>query len=89
MKSTMQSIARHSRHVSTGEQTTLSGFTSRGQFVWMYARHYLGLCILPVLVLLVFQDVASLVAPDWEQSGGAWLVYLVPLAPSRLPFPRF
>ncbi len=77
-----------SRHLPAGGQATSSGFASRSQFVSMHARHYLGLCILPVLVLLVFQDVTSLVAPQWEQSGGAWLVYLVPLSALTIAFPH-
>jgi Zn-dependent protease with chaperone function len=76
-----------SRHVPTGVQASSFGLASRSQFVWMHARHYLGLCILPVLVLLAFQDMASLVAPQWEQSGGAWLVYLVPLSALTIAFP--
>jgi Zn-dependent protease with chaperone function len=64
------------------------GIASRGQFVWLHARHYLGLCILPILLLLMFQDVLRAVAPAWEEADGAWLVYLVPLAAIMVAFPH-
>ncbi|MHB8973675.1 MAG: M48 family metallopeptidase [Pirellulaceae bacterium] len=66
---------------------TLSPFTSRGAYVWMYTRHYLGLGILPMLMLLVFQDTMSLAAPGWESSRGAWAIYLIPLTSLTVAFP--
>ena len=76
------------RDEQPGAGAAVTGFTPRAQFVWMHARHYLGLCVLPVLALLACQDVATLVAPDWQQSRGAWLVYLVPLCALIVAFPH-
>ncbi|MHB8954049.1 MAG: M48 family metalloprotease [Pirellulaceae bacterium] len=75
------------RILASGHSEPSLPFTSRGGYVWMHARHYLGLGILPVLVLLVFQDVMSLMAPQWEESRGAWIVYVVPLAALAVAFP--
>ncbi len=76
------------RALTQGGVLSEASFASRGSFVWMHARHYLGLGILPVLVLLVFQDVMSLAAPQWEESRGAWIVYLVPLLALTIAFPH-
>ncbi len=65
-----------------------SDVTHRGQFVWLRARHYLGLCLLPILVLLAFQDLVTLVAPDWRENPFGWLLYLLPLAAVTLLFPQ-
>ena len=50
-------------------------------------RHYLGLGILPVLALLLFEDLVTLVLPDWPGRDRAWLLYLPPLAALALGFP--
>ena len=61
--------------------------TGRGQYVWLRARHYLGMCLLPVLVLLAFQDVVTLVTPSWQESEFGWLLYLIPLVGVTVAFP--
>ncbi len=60
----------------------------RGEFVWLRARHYLGLCLLPILVLLAFQDLATLLLPGWKDSPYGWVLYLVPLVLVTLFFPQ-
>ncbi len=65
-----------------------SEIASRGQFVWLHARHYLGLCVLPVLLLMVFQDLLWLLVPTWKESEVAWLVLLVPVAVLMVGFPH-
>ncbi len=60
----------------------------RSGYVWLQARTHLGLCVLPVLTLLVFQDAVRLVNPAWEQQDHAWLIYLVPIAGLTLVFPQ-
>ncbi|MCU0962881.1 MAG: M48 family metallopeptidase [Pirellulaceae bacterium] len=60
---------------------------TRWEFVWLHARHYLGLSLLPVLVLLACQDVLTLLLPAWEETAVAWWGYLVPLAAITVAFP--
>ncbi len=61
---------------------------SRAAYVWLRARHYLGLCLLPVLILLAVQDLLAWWQPAWQEGEYAWLVYLVPLAGVTLVFPQ-
>ena len=67
--------------------TAQSPFTPRRRFVWLQTRHYLGLCILPVLLLLTFQDTLALWVPNWQNESYAWLLYLLPLAALTAVFP--
>lgn len=64
------------------------GRTGRVQFVWLRARHYLGLCLLPILVLLAFQDLVLWWKPSWKESEFGWLLYLVPIVGVTLAFPQ-
>ena len=59
----------------------------RGQFVWLRTRHYLGLCLLPLLALLAFHDCIALLRPDWPASEFGWLLYLVPILVVTLALP--
>jgi len=75
------------RQASTVDGSPDAEIASRSQFVWLHVRHYLGLCILPMLLLLACQDLLGLCAPAWEESDGAWLVLLVPVSALMLAFP--
>ncbi len=48
----------------------------------------MGLCLLPILALLAFQDLATLAAPGWHASQFGWLLYLIPLVAITLLFPQ-
>jgi Zn-dependent protease with chaperone function len=63
-------------------------FASRPAYVWLHARHYLGLSFLPALFLLTCQDIAFRLAPEWQDTPAAWLVCLVPLAALTIIFPQ-
>lgn len=63
-------------------------FATRPAYVWLHARHYLGLSFLPALFLLTCQDVAFRLAPQWQDSPAAWIVCLVPLAALTVVFPQ-
>jgi STE24 endopeptidase len=63
-------------------------FASRPAYVWLHARHYLGLSFLPALFLLTCQDVAFRLAPQWQDTPAAWIVCLVPLAVLTVVFPQ-
>lgn len=39
-------------------------FISRGRYVAIHARHYLGMLLVPLFVILAVQDAAQLLAPD-------------------------
>lgn len=60
----------------------------RWQFVWLQARHYLGLCLPPILILLMFQDGITLMVPGWRESRFGWLLYLVPIIGVTLTLPQ-
>lgn len=60
----------------------------RGQYVWLRTRHYLGLCFVPILALLTFQDCVTLLQPNWQQSDFGWLLYLLPIAGITLALPQ-
>ena len=60
----------------------------RASYVWLQARTHLGLCVLPVLILLLFQDIVSLVDPAWEDGDQAWVIFLLPIAGLTLAFPQ-
>lgn len=60
----------------------------RASYVWLQARTHLGLCVLPVLILLLFQDTVSLVDPAWEDHEQAWVIFLLPIAGLTLAFPQ-
>ena len=68
------------------ENTT--GLVLRSQFVWLRARYYLGLCLLPILALLAFQDLVTLIVPDWRDREFGWLLYLIPLLGVTVFFPQ-
>ncbi len=72
---------------TTFRDTESPQIVGRGPFVWLRARHYLGLCLLPVLTLLAFQDLVSLIRPGWPESEFGWLLYLVPIVGVTLVFP--
>lgn len=60
---------------------------TRWQFVWLHARHHLGLCLLPVLALLAGQDVLALLTPAWEENPVAWGGHAALLLAIALAFP--
>jgi Zn-dependent protease with chaperone function len=60
----------------------------RTAFVALRARHYLGLGLLPILLLLAFQDVATWLKPTWQESEFGWTLYLIPLLVVSLLFPQ-
>ncbi len=68
-------------------QGNASSLPTRSRFVWLQARHFLGLCILPVLVLLAFQDVLTRALPGWNNTDYAWLLYALPLGILIIIFP--
>lgn len=61
--------------------------TSRGQYLLVHVRHYLGVLLVPVLGLLAVQDVAELVAPGVLRGPYALAVYLPPLGLMAALFP--
>ena len=54
-----------------------AAIVTRPQYLLLHARHYLGLLLLPVLLVLVVQDLARMLAPALgaEESAG-WLMAL-------------
>ncbi len=79
--------SRHLEHARYDEQEPADR-SGRVQFVWLRTRHYLGLCLLPILVLLAFQDVVKLLAPTVHENPFGWLLYLLPLIGVTLAFPQ-
>lgn len=60
---------------------------TRGQYLMLHVRHYLGLLLAPVLALLAVQDVADLLAPKILDGPYAPAVYLPPILLVFLFFP--
>lgn len=84
---------RAAHHVLTTDLSEHAGeeptpFASRPAYVWLHARHYLGLSFLPALFLLTCQDVAFRLVPHWKDTPAAWMVCLVPLAVLTVVFPQ-
>jgi len=64
-----------------------SEFSSRGKYLLLHVRHYLGLLLLPVLGLLIVQDTVELLAPQILASGREIWVFVPTLAVMLLLFP--
>jgi len=60
---------------------------SRGQYLGVHLRHYLGILMLPVLGLLALQDGAELIAPGILESRYRSLVYGPPIMVLFVLFP--
>jgi len=64
-----------------------SAMTGRGRYLMLHVRHYLGLLLMPVVVMLAAGDLAALVAPAIVDSDHSYLVYAAPLALVIAMFP--
>jgi Zn-dependent protease with chaperone function len=66
-------------------------FASRGRYVAIHARHYLGMLLIPLFVILAVQDAAQLLAPDLlageYANEFALAVFVPPLAVLLAVFP--
>jgi Zn-dependent protease with chaperone function len=71
-----------------GNENKSTAVVRRFNYVWLQARTHLGLCVLPVLLLLLFQDLVSLVHPTWQDHDYAWVVFLLPVAALTIVFPQ-
>jgi len=60
---------------------------TRGEYVLLHVRHYLGVLLVPVLALLAVQDTFELIAPSLAHGPGAALIHLVPLVGLFVLFP--
>jgi len=60
---------------------------TRRQYVVLHVRHYLGVLLVPVLVLLAVQDAFELIAPGWLEGPAAAVVHLGPLVVLFVLFP--
>ncbi|NLX94862.1 MAG: M48 family metalloprotease [Rhodopirellula sp.] len=75
-------------HVSAAGEAVLDApLCSRGEYLVLHLRHYLGVLLLPLLGMLAVQDVARLVAPDILDGPYAVAVYLPPLVIVFAAFP--
>ena len=61
--------------------------SSRSGYVGLHIRHYLGLILLPVLLLLGLQDAATFAAPGLSESERVWIVSIPLLAAMFVGFP--
>ena len=59
----------------------------RSEYVIVQARHYLGLVLLPVLLLLTVRDVVHWSSPELLAGRHAWLVYVTPIVVIVVAFP--
>ncbi len=55
--------------------------------MWLYARHYLLLPLVPVLCLVLVHDLADWLMPNWQTANWAWAVYVLPLMLLALALP--
>jgi STE24 endopeptidase len=51
-------------------------FISRRQYIGLHLRHYLGILLVPVMALLLIQDVVEWCAPAWLRGEAAALVLI-------------
>lgn len=66
-----------------------AAWIERVRFVWLQTRQWLGLVLLPVLVLLAVEELVTLWDPGWLPEANRWWVYAVLLAGILLAFPVF
>jgi len=59
----------------------------RHVYVFLQARHYLGLLLVPVLIIVAAEDTVQIVAPNALEGPHAWLVHMVPLGILLTLFP--
>ena len=59
----------------------------RWRSVWLFARHQIGLLLVPVLVLLGIQDTLQRYWPELAHGEAGWLFMAAPLAAMCLGFP--
>lgn len=67
-------VDRCVHHVACGNAATPPA--SRGQYLGLHARHYLGLLLVPVLSVLATQDLVRLLAPAIPGELEAWLLMM-------------
>lgn len=60
---------------------------SRGQYLGLHLRHYLGILLLPVLGLLAIQDATEVLLPGILETGYAPAVYVAPILLLFVLFP--
>lgn len=83
----VRATQRGGRDTDAGPHDTGSSFARRRRFVWLQARHYFGLGLLPIVMLLAYQDLLSFYLSGWREDHRAWLLYLVPVATLVVGFP--
>jgi len=80
-------VDRAVRLAADSQADTPPRVPSRGQYVSLHARHYLGILLVPVLGLLAAQDALELLAPSMTQNGREGVVFIPLLAMLFLLFP--
>lgn len=75
-------------HELTSEEPTADDALSRWQYVALHARHYLGLVIVPLLIVLGIYDLVRWGAPDFLAGPHGWLLSVPLLALAIVAMPQ-
>lgn len=78
--------ATYGARVAAGRPTTRPAPSLR-HFLALHARHYLGVMLVPILLLIAAQDAVALWMPGLLRSGWSTVVYAVPIALMVVFFP--
>ncbi len=78
-------VERELRALGESDALALCG---RWQYVAVHVRHYLGVLLVPVLVLLAVHDVTGLVVPDLARGSLSSAVYIPVIVAVALAFPH-
>jgi Zn-dependent protease with chaperone function len=72
-------VERAIQQPTDGLATPRRRWQRRLEFVSVEARHELGLCLLPALLLLASDDLMTWWIPGWQESPYRWLAFAIPL----------
>lgn len=72
----------------TAEEGESSASPARWNYVLLHARHYLGLVLAPLLMVLALYDTARYFAPDFVEGPHGWMLALPLLALSIVALPQ-
>ncbi len=80
-------VDRAARAVCSEDFDVAGPFVTRRRYLTFHVRHYLGLLLVPVFVILAVQDAGALIAPEWIADGREALLLMPALALLMLLFP--
>lgn len=79
-------VERSLTQISASSQRGGTPF-DRARFVWLQARHWLGLLVVPMLAVMAIDQLVTTAFPQWSSQPHSWWLYLVAIAGVVLVFP--